>query len=305
MTAAPAPAAPNPSARSSGTTTPLTSRISAALRNGWALAKVELLVSVRGADWISYLITPVIALAVILFTGGSEIGSTGISVAQYIVPSLIGMTIAVGGLMSPPAILMMEREDGSMVRMKAVPGGLQGYVLGKVLMLLITNVASLLLVFAVMAIAMPELLPDGPGAWLRFVLFVVLGLLATLPAGIAIGTMMRNAALLMIPMFAVYGVIFISGIFYPMEALATPLQWIGMAFPMYWMGMGLRSAFLPPEAAGIELAGSWQTLESVAVLGIWAVAGLVLAPILMRRMIRGVSGSTVIEARERMLSRGY
>ena len=89
------------------------------------------------------------------------------------------------------------------------------------------------------------------------------------------------------------------------QAFAAPVQWIAMVFPLYWLGLGLRSVFLPPEAASLELAGTWQTVESVMALGIWAVLGMVLAPILLRRMVRGVSGSTVTEARERMLSRGY
>ena len=50
---------------------------------------------------------------------------------------------------------------------------------------------------------------------------------------------------------------------------------------------------------------SWRTVETFGVLGIWALVGLVLAPIVLRRMIRGVTGSNVQAARERMLSRGY
>jgi ABC-2 type transport system permease protein len=42
-----------------------------------------------------------------------------------------------------------------------------------------------------------------------------------------------------------------------------------------------------------------------AVLGVWAVLGMVLAPIVLRRMARRESGSTVAAARERYMSQGY
>lgn len=37
------------------------------------------------------------------------------------------------------------------------------------------------------------------------------------------------------------------------------------------------------STGGAELGGSWRTAEMFAVLGAWAVLGLVLAPILLRR----------------------
>jgi ABC-2 type transport system permease protein len=54
-----------------------------------------------------------------------------------------------------------------------------------------------------------------------------------------------------------------------------------------------------------EIGASWRTLEMFAVLGLWAVLGMVLAPILLRRMARRQSGSTVAAARERIMAKGY
>ena len=57
-------------------------------------------------------------------------------------------------------------------------------------------------------------------------------------------------------------------------------------------------AFLPDSYAAAEVGGSWRTMETVAVLGAWAVLGAVVAPALLRRMARRQSGSTVAAARE-------
>jgi len=42
-----------------------------------------------------------------------------------------------------------------------------------------------------------------------------------------------------------------------------------------------------------------------AVLGVWAVIGLLLAPIVLRRMARRQSGSALAKVRERYMSKGY
>jgi ABC-2 type transport system permease protein len=65
----------------------------------------------------------------------------------------------------------------------------------------------------------------------------------------------------------------------------------------------MRSALLPPEAVAVEIGDSWRHLETVAVLGAWAVAGLLIAPLVLRRMARRESGSRVADRRERALQR--
>jgi ABC-2 type transport system permease protein len=132
---------------------------------------------------------------------------------------------------------------------------------------------------------------------------LLLGLVATQSIGAALGALVsspRGAGYLSLP---VIGLVAISGIFYPITALPGWLQGIAQAFPMYWLGLGMRSALLPDAAASVELGGSWRHLETIAVLGTWAVLGLVMAPIVLRRMARRESGSRVAERREQLLQR--
>jgi ABC-2 type transport system permease protein len=78
---------------------------------------------------------------------------------------------------------------------------------------------------------------------------------------------------------------------------------IAQIFPYYWLGLGMRSALLPGEAAAVEIGGGWRHLETVGVLGAWAIAGLLIAPTVLRRMARRESGSTVAQRREKVLQR--
>jgi ABC-2 type transport system permease protein len=73
---------------------------------------------------------------------------------------------------------------------------------------------------------------------------------------------------------------------------------VAQVFPIYWIGLGMRSAFLPDAAAAAEVGGSWRTGLTIAVLLAWAIAGLLVAPGVLRRMARRQSGSKVQEARE-------
>ncbi len=94
-----------------------------------------------------------------------------------------------------------------------------------------------------------------------------------------------------------------SGIFYPLTAMPVWVQWLGQASPIYWLGLGMRSGMLPDAGAASEIAGSWRTWETFAVLSAWTVFGLASALAMLRRMARRESGSRVAERRDRALQR--
>ena len=64
---------------------------------------------------------------------------------------------------------------------------------------------------------------------------------------------------------------------------------------------GMRSAFLPEQAAALEIDGSWRTTQTVLVLGVWAIVGWLLTPMVLRRMARRQTGSRVEAARDASL----
>ena len=92
----------------------------------------------------------------------------------------------------------------------------------------------------------------------------------------------------------------ISGIFYPIQQLWGWVQVVAQAFPMYWLGLGMRSAFLPDEAAALESAAAGHPGDGRRP-GVGPSSG-VLTPMVLRRMARRQTGSQV-EARRR--ARGH
>jgi ABC-2 type transport system permease protein len=143
-----------------------------------------------------------------------------------------------------------------------------------------------------------DLMAD-PSGWFTVVWVLLLGILAAMPIGMVIGALVPSTQKVgtwgMLPVMVLAG---ISGIFYPVQQLWGWVQVVAQIFPMYWLGLGMRSAFLPDEAAALEIGGSWRTAETVAVLGAWAVVGAFLTPVVLRRMSRRSTGSQVQAAKE-------
>jgi ABC-2 type transport system permease protein len=141
-------------------------------------------------------------------------------------------------------------------------------------------------------------------SWLTLGWVVLLGLVATHSIGTMLGALVsspRDAGYISVP---VMGLIAISCIFYPITAFPGWVQAVAQLFPMYWLGLGMRSALLPDAFASIEIGESWRQLETIGVLGAWAVLGVVVAPIVLRRMALRESGSSVAKRRDRAPQRG-
>jgi ABC-2 type transport system permease protein len=277
-------------------------RVRASMRTGWQRGLIELRQSfTNGPELFSHFLWPVLMLAALFFLRHRDFGSTGFLLGALALPSILGMNAAMG-MVSMSQQLTADREDGTLLRAKAIPNGMVSYLIGKVVSVaggLLVDLAILLIpgLFLVDGLAL------GSAHWFALVWVLLLGLVATLPIGAILGsvfTTARSQGLIQLPML---GLIAVSGIFYPITALPGWLEAIGQLTPVYWMGLGMRSALLPDEAVVVEVGESWRHLETAAVLGIWAMAGLLLAPVVLRRMARRESGSKVAERRERALQR--
>ncbi|UJW31791.1 ABC transporter permease [Saccharothrix sp. AJ9571] len=278
--------------------------ITNAVRAGLARGRIELRNTMTSAEDLAGTVIPMlILLVVMIFMRGATVPGTEFSLGSAAVPGVLGMQVVFGGMIGVAGQLMVDREDGTLLRAKATPHGMLGYLIGKITMLSATVVVSLLVILVPALLLFDGLFGGGLGAWAGFVAVLVLGMAATMPLGAAIGSLTanpRNMGLVMLPFMALAA---ISGIFYPISALPEWVQWIAQVFPMYWLGLGMRSAMLPDALVVTEIGESWRHLETIGVLGVWSAAGLVLAPILLRRMARRESGSAVAARRERAMQR--
>lgn len=197
----------------------------------------------------------------------------------------------------------MEREDGTLLRAKATPNGMLGYLTGKVISSAGATVAGLLIALVPAALLFDSIQLGAVSSWLTLAWVLALGLIATLPIGAILGSLFTSTQSMSVVTLPMMMLFVISGVFYPITGFPEWLQWIAQSFPIYWLGLGLRSALLPDALSVAEIGGSWRHLETIGALGTWAVVGFVVAPVVLRRMARSESGSSVAARRKKAMQR--
>jgi ABC-2 type transport system permease protein len=277
-----------------------TSHTSHAIRTGVRRGWTEFLLALRSPQEQGFAVFMAGAVLVYLwFNRTNEFQGTDLLVPTVVMPSIIGAILAFGIVIGPAYSLAMEREDGTLLRMKAVPHGIAGYVAGQLVYQSLGLVPTLAMILVPGAILFDDVMPADLAGWFAMVGILTLGLLATMPIGIIVGSLVPNVQKVTTwGMLPTMGLAAVSGIFIPIHLLWGWLQGLAQAFPMYWLGLGMRAAFLPDSAASSELGDSWRTWETVGVLSAWAVVGALLAPVVLRRMARRQSGAAVAAARE-------
>jgi ABC-2 type transport system permease protein len=274
-----------------------------AARAGLARGWIEFRQSLTNLpDLTGYIIPNAVFVAVMFFQRRATVPGMTLSLGARTLPSVLGMSVAFGGLLLAQQ-LTVEREDGTLLRAKATPNGMLGYLIGKIVTVTGMTLTGSLVSLIPGLVLFDGMLTGGPHAWLTLTWVILLGFAATLPLGAILGSLLsnpRHLGLIMLPWMALVST---SGIFYPITQFPSWLQGIVQVFPVYWLGLGMRSGLLPASQAAVEVGGSWRHLETAAVLGAWTVIGLVLAPIVLRRMARRESGSAVAARREQALQR--
>ena len=255
------------------------------LRLGASRAALELRAFSREKDALIFaFFFPIILLGIFAVVFGGDDGAvfadgegSSIDFVQYFLPGMVAAGIMLVSFQTLAIQIAIEREDGTLKRLRGTPMPPLSYFLGKIGMVLVTSIAQTALLLAVAAVVFGVDLPTEPEQWLTFGWVFVLGAAAGTVLGIAFSSVPKSArsasAVVTAPVLILQ---FISGVFFVFNDLPTWLQRIAELFPLKWMAQGMRSVFLPPEFEANEVSGSWQHAATAVVLTVWLVLGLVL-----------------------------
>ncbi|MCK7625063.1 ABC transporter permease [Streptomyces sp. RS10V-4] len=234
-----------------------------------------------------------------------DVPGTHIPMAHLTLAGFAGYLLFQIGLLNLPQILVTEREEGTLLRLRATPGGIPAYLIAKSLLIVVMALGTLALLLGAGAVLVDGPLPHSAGGWLTLLWVAALGLLAVVPLGAALGAVLPNPrealALIMLPSMAL---LITSGAMFPLSRMPVLVQDIASVFPLRWIAQGLRSALLPDAARAAETAGSWQLPTVALVLAAWAVLGFLLAIPLLRRATRRESGSRLSARQTRARANG-
>ena len=175
-------------------------------------------------------------------------------------------------------MIPLERDDGTLKRLRGTPMPPASYFIGKILAVLASMFVQILLLLLVGTLIFGVHLPTDIGHWITFTWVTLLGITGSTMLGIAFSSVPRSgrgASAMVTPIVLVLQ--FTSGVFFIFKDLPSWMQNVASIFPLKWLTQGMRSVFLPNDFASQEVAKSWQHGQVALMLSLWIVIGLVLA----------------------------
>jgi ABC-2 type transport system permease protein len=250
------------------------------IRLGLARGGVELKEFVRNKEAVIFSFGfPALLLILLgsIFRGDDP--PSGVTSSQIFSAGMIAYGIVSTAFITMGVGISMDREDGTLKRLRGTPLTAPSYFIGKLTLVAVSVIAEVVIMLAVAMIMFDMPLPSEAGRWLTFAWLLVLSVIACTLLGIAASSLAKSGrsagVVLNVPSVALQ---FLSGIFVqPITALPAWMLGISSLFPVKWMGQGFRSVFLPDNMAVREAAGTWEHATTALVLAAWCVIGLVLS----------------------------
>jgi len=218
---------------------------------------------------------------ILLFIFGTVFKDTiapGVTFSQYFVAGMIASGLVNTGFQQLAITIPMERDFGTLKRLRGTPMSLSSYFIGKALLVttLMIIQTALLLIFGSLMFGLN--LPTSTFMWWNFTWLVVLGSACSTVLGIAFSVVPksgRGASAVVSPIVIILQ--FFSGVFFVFTSLPSWMQQFAALFPLKWLTQGMRSVFLPADFATQEVAGTWEIGKTAAILTIWLLAGLIIS----------------------------
>jgi ABC-2 type transport system permease protein len=264
-------------------TTARAARLPSATWIGLSRGEVELKQFFRQKEQVIFTFTFPAIILVLLGNVFDDSYGPGVRVGQVFAASMIAAGVVATSFLNLSISVALDREDGTLKRLRGTPITASAYFLGKVVLVAVASLAEVVLLLAVGVYMFDVTLPTEAARWFTFAWVFVLSIISCSLLGIAISSIAKSAqsasAVANVPYIAL---LFMSGVYIVGEALPEWMRTVGSFFPIKWAAQGFRSVFLPDSMMVREAAGSWELGKTALVLGGWCVLGLVLCLLTFR-----------------------
>jgi ABC-2 type transport system permease protein len=169
----------------------------------------------------------------------------------------------------------MERDAGTLKRLRGTPMSPASYFIGKSILVLFSMLAQVILLMGIGIALFGLKAPSSAGKWLDFILFLLIGTICSTALGIAFSAIPksgRGASAVVSPIVIILQ--FFSGVFFIFTQLPSWMQHFAAIFPLKWLTQSMRSVFLPDSFVTQEAAKSWEYSRSLLILIVWTVIGV-------------------------------
>ena len=218
---------------------------------------------------------------ILLFIFGTVFKDTiapGVTFSQYFVAGMIASGLVNTGFQQLAITIPMERDDGTLKRLRGTPMSVSSYFIGKALLVTILMIVQTVLLLFFGSVVFDLNLPTDPMLWWNFTWLVILGSACSTVLGIAFSVVPksgRGASAVVSPIVIILQ--FFSGVFFVFTSLPVWMQQFAALFPLKWLTQGMRSVFLPADFATQEVAGDWEIGKTALILLIWLILGLLIS----------------------------
>lgn len=201
-----------------------------------------------------------------------------ISPGTMMLPAMVTAGLLLSGTQNLGIGVAVEKWDGTLRRLSAMPIPVPSYFIGKFGQVLITSLVQTAALLALGVLGFGFDLPQTSQQWSVFAWAYGFGLLCCSMLGLALAQIPRStqsASATVIPIVLLLQ--FISGIYLTITMLPDWLMHIANVFPLAWLAQAMRFAFLPEGARFMELNMEWNLGTAALMLGIWTVAATLIA----------------------------
>lgn len=248
------------------------------VRIGLLRSQIELKQFMRQRESVVFTLFFPVILLFIFGTVFKDTIAPGVTFSQYFVAGMIASGLVNTGFQQLAITIPMERDDGTLKRLRGTPMSVSSYFIGKALLVTFLMIIQTAMLLFFGSVVFDLNLPTDPMLWWNFTWLVLLGSACSTILGIAFSVVPksgRGASAVVSPIVIILQ--FFSGVFFVFTSLPSFMQQLAAIFPLKWLTQGMRSVFLPEEFATQEVAGSWELGKTAIVLSIWLILGLLFA----------------------------
>lgn len=248
------------------------------LRIGLLRSQIELKQFMRQRESVVFTLFFPVILLFIFGTVFKDTIAPSVTFSQYFVAGMIASGLVNTGFQQLAITIPMERDDGTLKRLRGTPMSVSSYFIGKALLVTFLMIIQTAMLLFFGSVVFDLNLPSDLMLWWNFTWLVLLGSACSTILGIAFSVVPksgRSASAVVSPIVIILQ--FFSGVFFVFTSLPSFMQQLAAIFPLKWLTQGMRSIFLPEEFATQEVAGSWELGKTAIVLSIWLILGLLFA----------------------------
>jgi ABC-2 type transport system permease protein len=261
---------------------------------GWDRTVLELKMYFREKEAVFFSFAfPILMLAMFATIFGDSFGNeeqSGVNAARFFLPGMVAAGVLLTSFQSMALSVAVERDDGTLKRLRSTPMPPVAYFLGKIGLVASTSLAQFVLLITIARVGFGVQLPTSAGHWVTFAWVFLLGVASGTVLGIAYSSIASSSrsvgAVVIAPVLVLQ---FISGVYFAFTDLPEWLKQVASVFPLKWIAQGMRSVFFPDDWQGQEMAGVWEHGRTALVLAAWLVAGLLVCARTFRWTRRGTT----------------